>query len=147
MSFEFPLLISLIPVALGCSILLVGILTFLKVNRIFGGVVSLLGIIFLVMFGPMLFMDKVQVDSEGIFQSTGFWFSQTEKGFEFNGLERILITEGHDMKNRVIEIWVAEYRSGESVSIDPGDLWESNGQEIVEYMRKEGLKVEKLDKK
>jgi hypothetical protein len=146
MNFEFPILISLIPVAIGFAILLVGLLVLLKVNSFAGGFVSAFGIIFLVVFGPSLFLDKVQIDSEGIFQSTGLWFSQTQKGFKFSDIDRVLITEGRDMKNRTIEIWVAEYKSGESVTIDPGDLWESNGIEIIEYMKNNGLKIARMGK-
>jgi hypothetical protein len=146
MNFEFPILISLIPVAIGFSILLVGLLNLLKVNSLSGSLVSAFGIIFLVVFGPTLFLDKVQIDPDGIFQSTGLWFSQTQKGFKFSDLDRVLITEGRDMKNRTIEIWVAEYKSGESVTIDPGDLWESNGLEIIEYMKKKGLEIGRLGK-
>jgi hypothetical protein len=143
MNFEFPILI---PVAIGFAILLVGLLVLLKGNLFAGGFVSAFGIIFLVVFGPALFLDKVQIDSEGIIQSTGLWFNQTRKGFKFSGLDRVLITEGRDMKSRTIEIWVAEYKSGESVTIDPGDLWESNGLEINEYMKNNGLKIARMGK-
>ncbi len=144
MNFEFPILISLIPAAIGFAILLVGLLILLKVNSLAGGFVSAVGIIFLVVFGPMLFLDKVQINPEGILQSTGIWFSQTQKGFKFSDLDRVLITEGRDMKNRTIEIWVAEYKSGESVTIDPGDLWVLNRLEIIEYIKKEGLEIGRL---
>ena len=113
-----------------------------KIKPLVGGYVSAAGLLFLVAFGPMIFMDKVQVDSTGIYQSTGFWFNQTEKGIEFKDLERVVITDGRDLKNRSIEIWIAEYKTGETKTVDPGDLWELSGQEIIAYMRQQGLKVD-----
>jgi hypothetical protein len=64
-----------------------------------------------------------------------------EKGFDFEGMERITITTGHDMKNREIEIWIAQYRDRPDEEIDPGDLWEMHSDAIVEYLNKLGIQV------
>ncbi len=82
----------------------------------------------------MLFMDKVELDENRIKQSTGFWFYQTVKGFNFNGLDHVLITTRVDHKGRDQEVWIAVYESGKRREVDPGDLWESNGERIIEYM-------------
>jgi hypothetical protein len=47
------------------------------------------------------------------------------------------------MQGREIEMWVAEYASGDTVTIDPGDLWESNGERIVAYMEQAGIRVDR----
>lgn len=141
MIFNFSIAVSLIPVFMGLAILLVGVIVLAKVSKLGGALTSIFGVFFLVLFGPMLFMDKVEVGPEGIKQSTGFWFTQTKKGLDFNGLDLVLITKGRDMKNRPIELWIAEYKSGKRIEFDPGDLWESNGRSIISYMEGRGIKV------
>jgi len=131
----FPLYISLIPVAIAAVALLAGVILFLKLSRILGLLIGALGILFGALFGPMLLMDRVVVDDRHIRQYTGFWFDQTEKGFDFDGIERVVITTGRDLKGREIEIWIAEYADGPSIEIDPGDLWETNGDLIAAHLK------------
>ena len=50
-----------------------------------------------------------------------------------------------DLKGRVIEVWVAEYTDGTRVEIDPGDLWEMNGEAIVAHLRRLRIDVVRLD--
>ena len=135
MELGFPLYISLIPVAIAAVALVAGMVLFVKVNKILGLLIGALGILFGALFGPMLLMDRVVVDDRHIRQYTGFWFDQTEKGFDFDGLERVVITTGRDLKGREIEIWIAEYADGPSIEIDPGDLWESNGNAIAAHLK------------
>jgi len=141
MNLSFPIVVSLIPGAIAAAIILVGVVLWRK--RIKGAAVVVLAIggAFGFVFGPMLFLDRVTVDSSGIHQTTGFWFSPTKKGFQFDGLERVLITTVSDLKGRTIEVWVAEYGSRPSVTIDPGDLWESNGDRIIDYIERAGIDV------
>lgn len=141
MEFVLPLYIALIPVAIAIAGLLLGLFLLVKINKILGILIGALGILFGLAFGPMLLMDRVVVDDQHIQQNTGFWFDQTEKGFSFDGIERIVITTGHDMKRREIEIWIAQYSNRPDVKIDPGDLWEMNGDAIVEYLNTLGIEV------
>ncbi len=144
MEFEFPLHISLIPVAAPTAILLLGLFLFVKVNKIPGFLIGAFGVLFGLLFGPMLLMDRVIVDDRRIHQSTGFWFDQTEKGFSFDGIERVTITTGRDLKGRVIEVWIAEYKDRPSVTVDPGDLWELNGDAIAKYVNTLGIDIVRL---
>lgn len=141
MEIGFPLYIALIPLAIATAALLLGLFLLVKVNKILGFLIGAFGILFGLLFGPMLLMDRVIVDDHRIRQNTGFWFDQTEKGFDFDGIERVTITTGHDMKGRVIEVWVAQYKSGLSAQIDPGDLWESNGEAIARHLTVLGIDV------
>ncbi len=141
MEFRFPLHISLIPVVVPAAILLLGLFLFVKVNKIPGLLIGAFGILLGLLFGPMLLMDRVIVDDSRIRQYTGFWFDQTDKGFSFHEIERVTITTGRDLKGRVIEIWIAEYKDRPSVTIDPGDLWESNGDAIAKYVNALGIDV------
>ena len=136
MTIGFPLHIALIPVAIAAGALLIGVLLFWKVNRWIGILIGGFGVLFGAAFGPMLLMDRVVVDDRHIRQYTGLWWDQTEKGFRFEGLRRVLITTGRDLKGRTIEIWVAEYAHGERIEIDPGDLWEMNGEAIAAHLRR-----------
>jgi hypothetical protein len=139
--FGFPLYISLIPVAIAAAGLLVGLFLFVKVNKILGLLFGTFAVLFGLLFGPMLLMDRVLVDEHHIQQNTGIWFDQTEKGFSFDGIEGITITTGNDLKGRVIEVWFAHYSDRPSVKIDPGDLWELNGVAIVSYINALGIEV------
>jgi hypothetical protein len=139
--FGFPLYISLIPVAVPVAFLLLGLFLCVKVNKIPGLLIGAFGLFFGLLFGPMLLMDRVIVDDSRIRQYTGFWFDQTEKGFGFDGLQRVTITTGRDLKGRVIEIWIAQYNDRPRVTVDPGDLWELNGGAIAKHMEALGIEV------
>lgn len=141
MEVVFPLQIALIPVAIAASVMLLGLFLFVKVNKGLGLIVAALGLLFGALFGPMLLMDKVVIDDHRIRQRTGFWFDQTEKGFSFDGIERVIITTGRDLKGRVIEVWMAEYADGASIRVDPGDLWETNGDAIARQLSTRGIDV------
>ena len=141
MTFAFPLHISLIPVAIAGAILLLGLFLFVKINKILGLLIGAFGILFGLLFGPMLLMDRVVVNQHRIQQNTGFWFDQTEKGFPLDGIQRVIITTGRDMKGREIEIWIAGYADGSDVEIDPGDLWEQNGDPITRHLSTLGIEV------
>ena len=141
MEIGFPLHIALIPFAISAIALLVGLFLFVKVNKLFGLLIGAFAILFGALFGPMLIMDRVVVDDRRIRQHTGFWFDQTVKGFEFEGIEQIVITTGHDLKGREIEVWVAEYGDRAPVRVDPGDLWESNGETLARHIRGLGIEV------
>ena len=124
--FGFPLHISLIPIAIPAAVLLLGLFLFVRVNKLLGSLIGAFGVLFGLLFGPMLLMDRVTVDDRRIHQSTGFWFDQTEKGFSFDGIERVTITTGRDLKGRVIEVWIAEYKDRPSVTVDPGSARDAN---------------------
>ena len=141
MEFGFPLYLSLIPLAIPAAALLLGLFLFVRVNKILGSLIGAIGVLFGALFGPMLLMDRVIVDDGRIRQYTGFWFDQTEKGFGFDRIERVRITTGRDLKGRAIEIWIADYKDQPSVTIDPGDLWEMNGEAIVKHMDALGMVV------
>lgn len=141
MEFSFPLYISLIPVAIAGIAVLLGVFLFVKVNKLLGHVIGAFGMLFGLAFGPMLLMDRVIVDERHIQQNTGFWFDQTEKGFGFDGIKRVRITTGRDLKGRSIEVWIAEYTNRPSVQIDPGDLWESNGDTIANHLNALGIEI------
>ncbi len=144
MTITFPLLISLIPVGISTVLLAVGWYLWRKATGL-GAIVLSIAVLFGVVFGPMLFLDRVIIDEIRIEQTTGFWFDPTVKGFDFDDLSRIVITTGRDLKGREIEIWVAKYNHRESVQIDPGDLWATNGGRIVSFLRSNGISVLRTD--
>lgn len=141
MEIGFPPYIAVIPVAIATAALLLGLILLVKVSKLLGALIGTFGIAFGLLFGPVLLMDRVMVDDHRIQQNTGFWFDQTEKGFDFDGIERITITTGRDLKGRSIELWIAEYTDRPSVQIDPGDLWESNGAAIARHLNTLGIEV------
>ena len=141
MIFTFPIIVSLIPAGITLVMVIIGFILWKKVSRITGVLIIGFGFIFLGIFGPLLFTDRVELSNEQIQQTTGFWFDLRVKGFEFSGLKQVLIGAELDRNNRYKEVWIAEYTSGKTVKIDPGDLWESNGEQIVQFMENNGIIV------
>jgi hypothetical protein len=92
-------------------------------------------------FAPMLAMDRVVLDDEKLEQTTGFWFAPTVKGFRFADVATIAIGTTRDRKNREVEVWRVKGRDGQTREIDPGDLWEINGQDIIRRLREKGIEV------
>jgi len=141
MELGFPFYIALIPVAIAAAALLVGLFLFVRVNKLLGLLMGAFAILFGAFFGPMLLMDRVVMDDRRIRQHTGLWFDQTAKGFDFEGIERVTITTGRDLKGRQIEVWIAEYADRPDVQVDPGDLWESNGDAVSRHLQGLGIEV------
>ncbi|WP_437764474.1 hypothetical protein WMF27_35175 [Sorangium sp. So ce281] len=93
------------------------------------------------LFAPMLAMDRVVLDDEKLEQTTGFWFAPTVKGFRLADVASVAIGTARDRKNREIEVWIVKMRDGQTREIDPGDLWEMNGQDILRRLREKGIEV------
>ncbi|WP_437587819.1 hypothetical protein [Sorangium sp. So ce1000] len=90
---------------------------------------------------PMLARDRVVLDDEKLEQTTGFWFAPTVKGFRLAEVASIAIGTARDRKNREYEVWIVKRRDGQTREIDPGDLWEMNGQDIIRRLREKGIDV------
>ena len=90
---------------------------------------------------PTLAMDRVVLDDEKLEQTTGLWFAPTVKGFRLADVTLITIGVARDRKNREYEVWSVGMKNGQTRMIDPGDLWEMNGADIVERLRKKGIEV------
>ncbi|HTN85100.1 MAG TPA: hypothetical protein VL242_15485 [Sorangium sp.] len=92
-------------------------------------------------FAPMLAMDRVVLDDQKLEQTTGFWFAPTVKGFRLADVAFVTIGTARGRKNRVVEVWIVKMKNGETREIDPGDLWEMNGEDIVRRLREKGIEV------
>ena len=90
---------------------------------------------------PMLAMDRVVLDDEKLEQTTGFWYAPTVKGFKLADVALVTIGIAKDEDNRDYEVWVVGMKNGETREIDPGDLWEMNGSDIIERLREKGIEV------
>ncbi|WP_437525493.1 hypothetical protein WME79_38705 [Sorangium sp. So ce726] len=93
------------------------------------------------LFAPMLAMDRVVLDDQKLEQTTGFWFAPTVKGFRLAEVASIAIGTARNRKNREYEVWIVKGRDGQVQEIDPGDLWEMNGQDIIRRLREKGIDV------
>ena len=102
----------------------------LGISALVGGIVA-----------PMLALDRVVFDDEKLEQTTGFWFAPTVKGFRLADVALVTISTARDRKNREYEVWIVTMKNGQRQEIDPGDLWEMNGPDIVERLRGKGIKV------
>ncbi|WP_437676704.1 hypothetical protein [Sorangium sp. So ce131] len=90
---------------------------------------------------PTLARDRVVLDDQKLEQRTGLWFAPTVKGFRLADVASVTIGSARDRKNREYEVWIVKTRSGEARQIDPGDLWEMNGQDIIQRLRDRGIEV------
>jgi hypothetical protein len=140
MTFGFPWYLSIIPALIAGLLLLIAAFTWNRVRSL-AVIVGLFGLLIGVLFGPMLFLDRVSVDQQRLMQKTGLWFAPTTKGFELEQVKRIHITSGRDLKGRVIEVWIADLKDGTEHKVDPGDLWERNGVLIAGFLELEGIPV------
>ena len=91
-------------------------------------------------FGPSMLKDRVIVTDKKIEQQTGFFFAQTVKGFEFSDVSFVRITrKPTGPKNRMAMVWEIHKSNGSTQDIDPGDLWESNSDEIAKVLQDRGV--------
>lgn len=93
-------------------------------------------------FAPLLFMDRVVLDEEKLEQTTGFWWSPSVKGFRLADVESVRMGKDRDRKNREFEVWIVRYKNGSIETIDPGDLWEMNGDDIRARLRLRGISAD-----
>jgi len=140
MTFGFPWYLSILPALVAGLLVLSGAFLWSRVRPL-GVLIVVFGLLIAILFGPMMFLDRVTVDERKLVQRTGFWFAPTLKGFDLDRVKRIRITSGRDMKGRVIEVWVADLRDGSAQQVDPGDLWERNGVVIAGFLELRGIPV------
>ncbi len=90
---------------------------------------------------PTLALDRVVLDDEKLEQTTGIWFAPTVKGFRLADVALVTIGVARDRKNREYEVWTVSMKDGQARLIDPGDLWERNGPDIIKRLREKGIEV------
>ena len=90
---------------------------------------------------PTLAMDRVVLDDEKLEQTTGIWFAPTVKGFRLADVASVTISSARDRQKREHEVWIVVLKNGQRRRIDPGDLWEMNGPDIIERLREKGIDV------
>jgi hypothetical protein len=140
-TFRFPFWLACLPPVAAIAVFAVGAWRLRRGRR--GRLWQFAGILIGVVFGPMLFLDRVVVDDEGIEQTTGFWFAPTEKGIRFAGTRRVRIERERSggRRNRMQDVWYAEDGAGGVQRLDPGDLWDLHADEIVTCLRARGIEV------
>ena len=93
-------------------------------------------------FGPSMISDRVTLFDDRIEQVTGFVWSPTVKGFRYDKIASISFrTERGGRLNLSNEIWVLHQHGGGRTEIDPGDLWDTNRDEILRLLREQGISV------
>ncbi len=91
---------------------------------------------------PNMALDRVVVTPKRIEQRTGFWFAPMTKGFDYGDVESVRIAHGVTGGRRRGKLWYVRHLNGKVEPINPGDLWESNTQEIVPLLEGYGVTFE-----
>jgi len=112
-----------------------------KKLRRFGVVLAGLAVIEGGLAVPSMWRDRVTVSPLGVHQTTGAWFSPTEKGFQFADITSVKIHAVDDGRH-TNRHWLVRYRDGRLEDIDPGDVWEDNEAVVVDRVSAAGVKVE-----
>jgi hypothetical protein len=142
MTFSLPLYFSIIPVVIAL------------VGFTFGGVLwrwqslrpvaiaTFVGAaLFGVLFGPMLFLDRVTIDDDAVSQRTGFWFAPTRHRLEFDEVRHLLVLRTPRASGPTNTKWHVIRRDGTDTVLDPGDLWDLNEGAILTAFRNHGVPV------
>ena len=109
---------------------LVTVIVAFGVSALAGGIIA-----------PMLAMDRVVLDDQKLEQTCGIWFAPVTKGFRLADVEYVEIGTARNRRGREYEVWIVKYESGRTQTIDPGDLWEMNGPDIIARLRAKGIEV------
>lgn len=144
MIYTFPSYVPGIAVAIAVLAAAIGALLLwrrkpLKLALIVFGVSAAAGGI----FAPMLAMDRVVLDDQKLEQTTGFWFAPTKKGFRLADVAFVTIRTARKKTGRYrqYELWIVKMKNGQTREIDPGTLWDMNGQDIIERLKEKGIEV------
>ena len=107
---------------------------------VYAGVAMVVAAVAGLLFAPSMLRDRIVITDQHIEQSTGFVWSPTVKGFEYEQVDYVHITEKRTgPKRRLSEVWEVHYGNGSIRDIDPGDLWEGNSGKIVGLLRERGV--------
>jgi hypothetical protein len=94
---------------------------------------------------PGIWIDRVTLDAQGVTQHTGFWWSQTVKGFKTAEVREIrILRKPSGPENRLQTVWEIHRKSGGTQDIDPGDLWDNGTDYLVPKLRERGITVQDL---
>lgn len=143
MKYTFPIYVPAIAIAISVIACVIGAYLIRAKKSIKNIIIAfVVGALSGGIFAPMLAMDCVILDDQKLEQTTGFWFAPTVKGFRLDEVSYIQIGTARDRKNREYEIWRVSYLNGQIQDIDPGDLWEINGADIIQRLRSKGIKIQ-----
>lgn len=110
---------------------------------VYASVSMLVALVAGLVFGPSMLNDQVVITNDRIEQSTGFAWSPTVKGFEFDEVSYVHITvKPTGPKQRLNEVWEVHYHNGSTHDIDLGDLWEGNSNKIVHLLTERGVEFQ-----
>lgn len=89
---------------------------------------------------PSMLQDGVKVTPTGVWQTTGFWFAPTRKGFDFAEVAEIEIGSRPARDGVALEeIWYVHRRDGRTELLDPGDVWERGARWITPAIRRAAI--------
>ena len=94
---------------------------------------------------PGIWIDRVTLDAQGVTQHTGFWWSQTVKGFKTADVSEIRILRKPSGPERHLQVvWEIHQKNGATKDIDPGDLWDNASEYLIPNLRERGITVQDL---
>ena len=141
--FKFSALVIAIPFVIAAVGMIAAVIFLVTPKRVLAIPLFFIAALAGLVFGPAMLLDRVVVSAENIEQTTGFAWSQNAKGFRFADVSFVHITEKPTgPKGRLSVIWEIHEENGTTRDLDPGDLWESNSEEIVRLLSRHGVEFQ-----
>jgi hypothetical protein len=129
--------------AVPAAVILGGVvLALFRRTRAIGLAVALPWCVLSAIMVPTVLRDEVLVTGESVYQTTGFWFAPTRKGFRFDEVASVRVCDKPDRDGHMSMIWELHYRDGHVRDLDPGDLWEISSPEVVARLKRRGVQFE-----
>jgi len=138
--FQPPLWWWLLPLLVsGCGLVVFAVLAWQRNGR--GAAAVLCAVCFGGWISWMIVNDAVILTDQGVFQRTGY-LRQSYKGFVFAQVKNVVIeTRPHKRHATLVHEWILDEGTAAERAIDPGDLWDTHEQRIVDEAVKTGVAV------
>ena len=139
--FKFSTAVLAIPFAVAALGVVAMIACWLKGKRTPALALLALAMFSGLLIGPMMVADRVRVWSDHVEQTTGFLWSPTKKGFRYEDVSFVHVTQKpQGPQGDISLVWEIHENDGSLRDIDLGDLWEANSEEITALLKKYGVK-------
>ena len=136
--------VSLIVITMTPIVMLVGGILLLKdiTHRTFISLIIILIAGFSILFIPSMYINKVQITSAYIAETTGTYFNPSTNKFQLSDIQSIKI-DWHNYGRFIHRLWVITYKDGRTEDFGTSPAWEYNEAEIVQKLQQFGVTIQR----